>query len=158
MATFNQAQFLAQFATFTPSTDWEYRFATSLHKQVTFFKKELTEKQVNAWEKLIAPKVEIAPTEIKEEAKTFMQEAESLLANTDEWGQNFITSLLTQVKQGKELSSRQMFIYGRVKAKATPKVEAPKTTAKAKKATPKTTAKAEAPKTTAKAKTTTKKV
>ena len=52
MTSFNKSQFLSQFASFRPSNEWEEKFSKSLHRQVEKLGKELSEKQVECWNKL----------------------------------------------------------------------------------------------------------
>ena len=133
---FNKDTFVAQFSQFSPANDWEYKFAQSLHKQVVLWKKDLSEKQVACWEKLIAPKVALSDDQLSKEAKDFISKAHQVIAKCtteDKWEIEFTKSLIDQVSQGRELSAKQKSIFDRVfKKKIEVKAETPKTT-KAKK-------------------------
>ena len=131
---FNKDTFVAQFSNFAPANDWEYKFAQSLHKQVILWKKDLSEKQVACWEKMIAPKVALSEDQLSKEAKDFIAKAHLVISKCtaeEKWELEFTKSLIDQVSQGKELSPKQKTIFDRVLKKKTevvvaPKVEAPK--------------------------------
>jgi|LauGreDrversion4_2_1035121.scaffolds.fasta_scaffold169140_5 hypothetical protein len=143
MTSFNKTQFLSQFASFRPSNEWEEKFSKSLHKQVEKLGKELTEKQVECWTKLIAPKVVVKLESLSEESLGLLTKANNVLVYAKETKDiEFAKSLKSQILEGKELSSKQAYFLGLIEKRVSPKVEAPKVeeapkTAKAPK-TPKT--------------------
>jgi len=126
---FNKDTFVAQFSNFAPANDWEYKFAQSLHKQVILWKKDLSEKQVACWEKMIAPKVALSEDQLSKEAKDFIAKAHLVISKCtaeEKWELEFTKSLIDQVSQGKELSPKQKTIFDRVLKKKTEVVKAPK--------------------------------
>ncbi len=137
---FNKDTFVAQFASFSPANDWEYKFAQSLHKQVVLWKKDLSEKQVACWEKMLAPKVALSDDQLSKESKDFISNAHQVIAKCtteDKSTIEFTKSLIDQVSQGRELSAKQKSVFNRIfkkkiEVKAEVKAETPKTT-KAKK-------------------------
>ena len=119
---FNKDTFVAQFSSFSPANDWEYKFAQSLHKQVVLWKKDLSEKQVECWNKMIAPKVALSEDQLSKEAKDFIAKAHQVIAKCkaeDKWDIEFSKSLIDQVSQGKELSAKQKTIFDKVYKKKT---------------------------------------
>jgi hypothetical protein len=145
MTSFNKTQFLSQFASFTPKNEWEEKFSKSLHRQVEKYGKELSEKQIECWTKLIAPKTQVKVESLSETALSELTKANNVLVYATEVKDiEFAKSLKSQILEGKELSSKQAYFLGLIEKRVSPKVEAPKVeTAKA----PKTAkAKVEAPK------------
>jgi len=138
---FNKTQFIAQFATFSPSNDWEYKFGQSLHKQVVLWKKDLSEKQVACWEKMIAPKIVLGDDKLNDETKTLISKCEKIICmvsseEKDKFNRDFPKSIIEQLKLGNALSSKQTYHLNRIykavvetpnfEAVETPKVETPK--------------------------------
>jgi hypothetical protein len=149
MTSFNKTQFLNQFASFTPKNEWEEKFSKSLHKQVEKLGKELTEKQVECWNKLIAPKVVVKVETLSEESLGLLTKANNVLIYAQETKDiEFAKSLKSQILEGKSLSSKQAYFLSLIEKRLTPKVEeAPKVEAPKTAKTPKAkTAKVEAPK------------
>ncbi len=127
MTSFNKTQFLSQFASFRPSNEWEEKFSKSLHKQVEKLGKELTEKQVECWTKLIAPKVVVKLESLSEESLGLLTKANNVLVYAKETKDiEFAKSLKSQILEGKELSSKQAYFLGLIEKRVSPKVEAPK--------------------------------
>lgn len=139
----NTQLFISQFNSFNPSNDWELKFAQSLHKQVVLLKKDLSEKQVACWEKMLAPKTKIEFKDLSEDAKKFIAQTELVkakLTDADTSTKEFIESLAKQVFEGKTLSEKQVSVFNKIferktkveteapKAKTPKKVEAPKAT------------------------------
>jgi len=147
MTSFNKTQFLSQFASFRPSNEWEEKFSKSLHRQVEKYGKELSDKQVECWNKLIAPKVVVKLESLSEESLGLLTKANNVLVYASESKDiEFAKSLKSQILEGKSLSSKQAYFLGLIEKRLTPKVEeAPKVEAPKTAKTPK--AKVEAPKT-----------
>ena len=146
MTSFNKSQFLAQFSSFKPSNDWEDKFSKSLHKQVEKFGKELSEKQIECWNKLVAPKTIVAVESLNEDNITQLTKCNNVLIYAQETKDiEFAKSLKSQILQGKSLSSKQSYYLGLIEKRVSPKVEAPKVE-EAPKAKKTAKAKTEAPK------------
>ena len=129
----NTQLFISQFSSFTPSNDWELKFAQSLHKQVFLLKKDLSEKQVACWEKMLAPKTKIEFKDLSEDAKKFIAQSElvkSKLTDADTSTKEFVDSLTKQVFGGKTLSEKQVSVFNKILERKTkeetPKAETPK--------------------------------
>ena len=119
---FNKDTFVAQFSKFAPANDWEYKFAQSLHKQVVLWKKDLSEKQVACWEKLIAPKVMLTEDKLSDSAKEFISKAHQVISKCtveEKSTIEFTKSLIDQVSQGKDLSDKQTSVFNRIFKKKT---------------------------------------
>lgn len=137
--------FISQFNSFSPANDWELKFAQSLHKQVVLMKKDLSEKQLACWEKMLAPKTKLEFKDLSEEAKKFIAQTELVkakLTDADTSTKEFVESLAKQVFEGKTLSEKQVSVFNKIfERKTKVETEAPKAkTTKAK------TTKVEAPK------------
>jgi len=146
MTSFNKSQFLAQFASFKPSNEWEEKFSKSLHRQVEKFGKDLSEKQIECWTKLVAPKVVVAVESLNEDNITQLTKCNNVLIYASETKDiEFAKSLKSQILQGKSLSSKQSYYLGLIEKRVSPKVEAPKVE-EAPKAKKTAKAKTEAPK------------
>jgi hypothetical protein len=142
MTSFNKTQFLNQFSSFKPSNEWEEKFSKSLHKQVEKQGKELSEKQLQCWNKLVSPKTQVKVETLSDDSLGLLTKANNVLVYATEVKDiEFAKSLKSQILEGKELSSKQAYFLGLIEKRVSPKVEAPKVeapkTAKAPK-TPKT--------------------
>jgi len=112
-----------------------------LHKQVVLWKKELSEKQVACWEKMIAPKIVLGDDKLNDETKTLISKCEKIISmvsseEKDKFNRDFPKSIIEQLKLGNALSSKQTYHLNRIyktvvetpnfEAVETPKVETPK--------------------------------
>jgi hypothetical protein len=147
MTTFNKSQFLAQFASFKPSNEWEEKFSKSLHRQVEKFGKELSEKQIECWTKLITPPKVVSVESLNEDNIAQLTKCNNVLIYAQETKDiEFAKSLKSQILQGKSLSSKQSYYLGLIEKRVSPKVEAPKVEAPKAKTPKAKTPKVEAPK------------